>query len=261
MKTIFILCSLLLVLPITACGGDDDSGNGSDSDTDSDSDGDTDTDTDADNGIHINAALGVYLVQFPNTVGNPAEGPVTGSIIIGGQGLGDYSDTTVTINGIDIPYEGGEAFDPALATETIPVVPGGTMTIAAEQGDRHTEISFVCPTEVTLDTPEDNSAGDAGQVVTVSWTGQILYDNDLMNPMINLHSFDPVSGTMLPQLGLTPPILEGDETSYDLTLTDHGLPQYIVSLEVPGVRVVDDAIDSEGFCGLNRRAHLIKPEK
>jgi len=63
---------------------------------------------------------------------------------------------------------------------------------------------------------------------------------------------------MLPQLGMYPPELTGDETSYDLTLTDHGLPQYIVSLEVPGVRVVED--EAEGFCGLNRRAHLIKPE-
>ena len=257
MKKVLVLGALLLVLPVTACGGDDDSGGSSDSDADSDAD--SDTDTDADNGIHINASLGVYLVQFPNTLGSPAEGPVTGSIIIGGQGLGDYSDTTVTINGVDIPYEGGEAFNPVLATETIPIDPGGTMTIVAAQGDRQTEISFVCPAEVTLDTPADNSAGDAGQVVTMTWSGQIMYDNDLFNPMINLHSFDPANGTMLPQLGLTPPVLTGDETSYDLTLTEHGEPQYIVSLEVPGDRVVDDASDSEGFCGLNRRAHLIKP--
>ena len=257
MKMLLLLGALLLVLPVTACGGDDDSGDGSDSDADSDGDSDGDSDSDSD-AISINA-LGVYLMQYPNTIGSPAEGPVTGSIIIGGQGLGDYSDTAVTINGVDIPYEGGEAFDPVLATETIPIDPGGTMTIVATQGDRETEISFTCPTEVTLDTPVDNATADAGDVIHMTWTGQILYDNDFYGPSIGLDSFDPESGTQLSLLPFPFVIpLDGDETSYDLTLPDDG-PQYLVSLWVSGDLVVDDASDSEGFCGLARRAHLIKP--
>jgi hypothetical protein len=198
--------------------------------------------TDANHGLYINAALGATL--------DPAGG-VHGTVFVSREtAQGEPVAATLTVNGVEVPKSLG--YD--LADVSIPVAPGGTLTLHASFESYSADLTLHCPDEVTIVAPGDASHAAVGDAVTVSWTGDIDYATSI-KPDIMVRGFDPASGTRT-DLGFADRI-ESGKTSDVLTLPDpQGAPGWLVDLYVPGDLVNDAA--GVGFCMLNPKLHLVR---
>ena len=225
-------------------------------------DGSSGTDNGGGGTVELNASLGIWLTQYPITKSTTfKEGPVSGFFMLKKDG-DDLAGATVKINGTLIPEAPGQfqspgSYDPAYAAD-IPIAPGGTMTITVDENGHHHEFSFVCPAEVTITEPAENTSVSVNDQITVRWTGTIKYQNSVYDPILNLFEYDPDTGTNISLLGFDPgPYhLNENDTSLTLTLPDTSRPQYFVELSIPGDLTQNDT--AMGYCGLRRRVHLVR---
>lgn len=249
---------ILLAALLGACGGSSSSNGDGGSDG---KDGNSGGDNGGGGAVELNASLGIWLTQYPITKGTFKEGPVTGWFSLEKDG-DDLAGATVKINGTLIPEAPGQfqspgTYDPAYAAD-IPIQPGGTMTITVDEGGHHHEFAFVCPAEVAITEPAENTPVSANDQITARWTGKIKYQNSVYDPLLDIFRYDPDSGTFISLLGFDPGAyhLNANDTSLDLTLPDNVDPQYVIQLSVPGDLTQNDT--AMGYCGLKRRVHLIK---
>jgi hypothetical protein len=252
------LLTVLLVVSLAACGGKSSNGDGGD--TGDGKDGTSGGDNGGGGAVELNAALGIWLTQYPIPKGVPKEGDVTGWFMLKKNG-DDLAGATVKINGTLIPEAPGPAqspgtYDPAYAGD-IPILPGGTMTITVDESGHHHEFSFVCPAEVRITEPAEETQVSPNDQITVSWTGAVKYQNPVRDPLLDIFEYEPDSGTFLSLLKFDPgPYhLKATDTSLTVTLPDNERPQYVIEISVPGNWIQND--DTTGFCGLKRRVHLV----
>jgi len=246
-------------LLLAACSGPSSSSNGGD--TGNGKDGTSGGDNGGGGGaVELNAALGIWLTQYPNTKGYPKEGPVSGWFELR-KNDDLLTGATVKINGTLIPEAPAEpespgTYDPAYAGD-IPIQPGGTMTITVDESGHHHEFSFPCPSELTITEPAEATQVSPNDQMTVRWTGAVKYQNSVRDPLLDIFQYEPDSGTLLSLLKFDPgPYhLKATDTSLTVTLPDNERPQYLIEISVPGDWIQNDNIT--GFCGLIRRVHLI----
>lgn len=236
-----LLIATTLVTLVTACGSSDSNPSGS-------SDASSAGPPDGGSKVRI-SALGMQLVQYPITNSLRPEGPVAGSITLNG-----HKGAVVTINGANVPKD-GSFFNAALAA--VPdAAPGKKLTISATRDGANASVELPCPAEVTLATvPVEGQSVGKGDVVTVTWTGQIKYANDLYAPYVDVLEYDAHLGTHLSLLQMKPIRLQPTDTSITVTLPGNRFEQYDIQLTVPGDYIATS--NAEGYCELVRRVRLV----
>jgi hypothetical protein len=220
--------------------------------------GNTQPPPDSNQGLYINAALGIELVQSPISQGSAAEGSVDGLVAVTRNDVsGERVMATLTVNGAEVPQQSSLGvflgYDFAKANLP-PVGPGSALTLHAELDAGSGTITLVCPPEVTITAPADGAMASTGDTVTVRWSGTIAHTS-VLKPDIMVHGFDPATGARV-TLDLADRVVSG-KTEDTFTLPDpKGMPQWLIDLHVPGDAKSNSA--GAGGCGLLRRVHLVK---
>jgi hypothetical protein len=203
-------------------------------------------------GITINAALGLDLVQHPDSI----EGPVTGLVLVE---LDDepLSGATVTINGAVLPEHSMiQGFYDAAQAEIPNALPGGKLELTASKDGKSATLTLDCPTEVTIIAPAENTPVAIGETVTMVWNGKIDYDNPVIKPTARINAWrteeNRISSTT--EEGSFKKLTT--ETSVQLKVPDDYGDAFVAELSVPGSMVI--ANDNAGMCGLVRRVRLTR---
>jgi hypothetical protein len=201
-----------------------------------------DSSTDVNHGLYINAALGATLAPG---------GDVHGTVFVTRESAqGEQVAATLTVNGVEVP----RSFGYDLSGVSVPVAPGGTLTLHATFETYSADLTLHCPDAVTLTAPAEGSGAAVGDSVTVRWSGDIDYATSI-KPDVMVRGFDAATGERT-ELGFPDRVVAG-KTSDTFALPDlQGAPGWLVDLYVPGDLVNDAA--GVGFCMLNPRIHLVR---
>lgn len=204
-------------------------------------------------GLRFDAS--VFHSNFP-TDGN---GNVTGRVTVyDGEG-GPVTDAVVSVNGVELSLHPFGIED--YVVEDVPSVEAGaSVTVTASRGGRSTSLTFQCPEEVTIVSPEADTPVSAGQMITVGISRGFSVDP----PMVTTCPWDPkdnltrICGS--PLLGTGAWFDVDQTTSPEFEVTDDFAfdESWLVHLFVSGASVVEG--ESSGECSLTRRVPLTRAD-
>jgi len=208
-------------------------------------------------GLYINAALGVRLIQSPITTGMTPEGNLSATVSVARQnGQGAQIAAILTVNGVEVPKQEtlGVFLGYDFSKVSVPnATAGGTLTLHASFETYSGELTLHCPSEVIITAPADNSQSAVGDSVTVSWNGALGHATPI-RPDIMVRGFKPASGSTT-GLVFADRIVTGKARDTFALPDLQGAPEWLVDLYVPGDLVNDEA--GFGFCMLDRRIHIV----
>lgn len=166
--------------------------------------------------------------------------------------------TTLTLNGSPVPVDeggGGGNFDVWLGDLPL-VAPGETVTLEARSGTRSARFSFPCPAAVEV-TTQPNPVVE-GAPVTVSWKGNIFYDQPYEEPEFSMCRYVSPSSTLA--MGCASEsytTLKAPATSVTVTAPPHTASElgYLVELDIPGPltqQMFSGGVLHRGYCKLEQ---------
>jgi hypothetical protein len=205
--------------------------------------------------IEVNVFAPITTVMSPI----PDERKMSGLVDVHVDGEHAPLGTTLTLNGSPVPLSYGDPpgeFDVGLGDLPL-VAPGETVTLEVRIGNRSGSFSFPCPPAVEV-TTEPNPVVE-GAPVTVSWKGNIYYDQPYQEPKLGLCRYvspsSPVAMICASSSYTTP---KAPSTSVTVTAplyiaSDLG---YLVELFIPGPltqRVFSGVVLDRGYCTVVQR--------
>lgn len=209
------------------------------------------------NGLYINAALGVTLVQSPIAAGPNPEGALKAVVVVSrDKAQVQQVAATLTVNGVEVPQQtlAGAFIGYDFRPLSVPIQAGDTLTLHAAFADSSAELILHCPPGVTITAPTDGSQASAGDSVTVRWSGTVDHAT-FIKPDIIVRGFDPASGSSS-DIGFADRSEKGKSQDAIVLPDTRGAPQWLVDLYVPGD--LADGAAGTGFCMLDRRVHIVK---
>jgi hypothetical protein len=166
--------------------------------------------------------------------------------------------TTLTLNGSPVPLnEGGSPGDFNVGLGDLPLVaPGDTVTLEARSGNRSARFSFPCPPAVEV-TTQPNPVVE-GAPVTVSWKGNIYYDQPYREPEFAMCRYVSPSSTLAmgcASASYTTPKAPSTSVTVTAPLYTASELGYLVELDIPGPltqQLFSGGVLHRGYCTLEQ---------
>lgn len=160
-------------------------------------------------------------------------------------------DAIVTLNGVELSpeYDNGGYAVPA----SFEARQGDTLAVCAVNGEDATSILLHCP-RVEIASPAEGTAVSPGETVTVTWSGNVYFEDAWQPPAIGISGYDRTRNSMSGQ-GETVTLSPGD-TSATLVVPDTTADEYVVLFEIAGSIERNGA--SQGACKVDDSVILTK---
>ncbi|AKU92589.1 hypothetical protein AKJ08_2976 [Vulgatibacter incomptus] len=151
-------------------------------------------------------------------------------------------------------------FEPPLDSRFAEVGAGKTLEIRGSDAGGSTSLDLPCPAEVRITSPAPGTRVRPGEVLTVTWSGDVHAHNQefVMAPNVQFWAVNEFSGRWAEIFGKGAVVPKGQDR-IEVTVPEVDAGALAIELDVPGKFVLQknaEGGENNGICWLSRRVEL-----